>query len=445
MAFDVPDGFRIIPASDYCRAVTDGTHDSPKEVPQGRLLITSKNIKGGRIEKSTAYTISVADYEQIVRRSRVERWDIIFTMIGTVGELALVNELAPDFAIKNVGLFKTRNELSAKWLYYFMSSPIAKDELERRKKGSTQQYISLGDLRTFPILASENHAHKVATVDLLSRLDARIDLLRQTNTTLESIAQALFKSWFIDFDPVHAKAEGREPEGMDAATAALFPAEFEESALGLIPKGWRVGCVADVADVIDCLHSKKPELLPAGKPFLQLNNIRDDGLLDASAIACISDPDYTKWTSRIEAREGDCVITNVGRVGAVSQVPPGMKAAMGRNMTAIRLRPEAPYPTFLIELLLSRWMREEIGRRTDVGTILDALNVRSIPRLQFVLPPDSILLAAESLLRPLRASMESNLYRATHLAKVRDTLLPRLISGKLRISDIEAQTEEAIA
>lgn len=85
-----------------------------------------------------------------------------------------------------------------------------------------------------------------AVVGVLGALDDRIDFLRQTNATLESIAQALFKSWFIDFDPVRAKAEGREPEGMDAATAALFPAEFEESALGSVPKGWRVGTVADL-------------------------------------------------------------------------------------------------------------------------------------------------------------------------------------------------------
>jgi type I restriction enzyme S subunit len=79
-------------------------------------------------------------------------------------------------------------------------------------------------------------------------LDNRISLLRETNTTLEAIAQTLFKSWFVDFDPVKAKAEGRLPEGMDEATAALFPSEFEESALGLIPKGWRVGTLGDVSE-----------------------------------------------------------------------------------------------------------------------------------------------------------------------------------------------------
>ncbi|KEO69696.1 hypothetical protein J103_10285, partial [Burkholderia pseudomallei MSHR5855] len=85
---------------------------------------------------------------------------------------------------------------------------------------------------------------------MLSALDDRIDLLRQTNATLESIAQTLFKSWFIDFDPVRAKAEGREPDGMDAETAALFPDSFEDSALGEIPKGWAVSTVGRVAQCV---------------------------------------------------------------------------------------------------------------------------------------------------------------------------------------------------
>src|SRR5690606_32214336 len=85
---------------------------------------------------------------------------------------------------------------------------------------------------------------------LLTALDDRITLLRETNKTLESIAQAIFKSWFVDFDPVRAKMEGRQPEGMDEATAALFPDSFEESELGLIPQGWQVKTVGDVVETL---------------------------------------------------------------------------------------------------------------------------------------------------------------------------------------------------
>ena len=247
--------------------------------------------------------------------------------------------------------------------------------------------------------------------------------------------QALFKSWFVDFDPVHAKQQGLAPEGMDEATAALFPDSFEESELGLVPKGWRVGVLRDIANVIDCLHAKKPEIIIIGSPFLQLNNIRDDGLLDVSNLACISVTDYKKWISRIEVKSGDCVITNVGRVGAVSQIPSGFKAAMGRNMTAIRLRPEWPYPTYLIELLQSDWMMTEIENKTDTGTILNALNVKSIPSLRCVIAPHQIMRVFELISRPLRAAMEEKIDRTQTLSTLRDTLLPRLISGQLRLPE----------
>lgn len=89
-----------------------------------------------------------------------------------------------------------------------------------------------------------------AIVDFLDALSGRIALLRETNTTLEAIAQALFKSWFVDFDPVHAKQQGRAPEGMDAQTAALFPDSFEESELGMVPKGWKVKPIGDLVPTV---------------------------------------------------------------------------------------------------------------------------------------------------------------------------------------------------
>jgi type I restriction enzyme S subunit len=191
------------------------------------------------------------------------------------------------------------------------------------------------------------------------------------------------------------------------------------------------------------LHSKKPELIDAGKPFLQLNNIRNDGLLDTSEVAGISNQEYGKWISRIEVSTGDCVITNVGRVGAVAQIPSGFKAAMGRNMTAIRLHPSWPYPTYLIELLQSKWMRSEIENKTDTGTILNALNVKNIPLLRCFLATSDVMKAFEDVSRPLRAGMEENIKSANTLATLRDTLLPRLISGQLRLPEAQSQLEEA--
>ena len=190
--------------------VRDGTHDSPKETSNGYPLVTSKNIKNGVIDLSNTYLISESDYNLVNQRSKVEQWDVLFSMIGTIGESAIVKE-QPNYAIKNVGLFKTRcNKLLAEWIYYYLHSQQAKSEINARLKGSTQQYISLADLRTFPIeLPIIEQRHKI--VSIFTSLDDKIDLLRRENATLEAMAETLFRQWFVE----DAKKEWEEGKVAD--------------------------------------------------------------------------------------------------------------------------------------------------------------------------------------------------------------------------------------
>jgi type I restriction enzyme S subunit len=143
----------------------------------------------------------------------------------------------------------------------------------------------------------------------------------------------------------------------------------------------------------------------------------------------------------MEAVGGDCVITNVGRVGAVAQIPSGLRAALGRNMTGLRPKSNFPHPTFLIESLLSDAMREEIRNKTDAGTILDALNVKSIPALRVIRPTSEVLDRFETMVRPLRKKMEQNLSESCSLSAIRDTLLPKLLSGELSTNNLEKHLE----
>jgi len=316
--------------------------------------------------------------------------------------------------------------IDPQFLKYILISET--EALWRFASGTTHQTIYYPEAKAFHVCLPPLSEQKRIS-HILGTLDGKIELNRRMNKTLEEMARALFKSWFIDFDPVVAKSEGRQPEGMDAATAMLFPDSFEDSEWGPIPKGWSSSSIGDIADVIDCLHAKKPERAETGYLYLQLNNIRDDGLLDLSDTFIVSEEDYRKWISRMEARAGDCVITNVGRVGAVAQMPDRVTAALGRNMTGIRCKPGFVYQTFLVECLLSQAMREEIFRKTDSGTILDALNVKSIPKLRFTKPTAEIAKRFEELARPLRKRMEDNWRESRTLTTLRDTLLPKLLNG----------------
>lgn len=194
-----------------------------------------------------------------------------------------------------------------------------------------------------------------------------------------------------------------------------------------------------IADVIDCLHSKKPESVEDSEyQLIQLNNIRDDGFLDMNACHyMISQEDYNNWIRKCEISEGDCVITNVGRIGAVSQAPFGTKAAMGRNMTCIRLKNNYQLPAYLITLLLSEHMRKQIVYNTDEGTIMGALNVKNIPKLLIPMYNPEIILKLEELLKPIRKSIEYNNLQNQRLSELRNSLLPKLMAGEIDVSEVK--------
>src|SRR6266498_94761 len=335
--------------------------------------------------------------------------DVVITTKGnSTGRVTYVNENLPRFVYSpHLSFWRSlqTDELVPGFLRYWSRGPEFQDQLAALACATDMaRYLSLVDQRRLSITLPRPDEQR-AIAHVLGTLDDKIELNRRMNETLETMAQALFKSWFID---------------------------MTENGL---PEGWREAELNEIASVIDCLHSKKPERKTEGKPLLQLWNIRDDGLIDMADTYYIADEDYHRWISRMEAMPGDCVITNVGRVAATAQIPAWLRAALGRNMTGIRCRSSFPYPSFLIECLRSAAMKEEIAQRTDMGTILDALNVRNIPRLRFIKPTDRKASRFEEICRPLRAKMELDLHESCTLRSLRDTLLPKLLSGAIRPAD----------
>ncbi len=313
-------------------------------------------------------------------------------------------------------------------------------------------YLSLSDQRsltiTLPPLVYQEHVAALGDV-----LQDRIDLLRQTNTTLESIAQALFKSWFIDFDPVRAKQAGREPEGMDAATAALFPAEFDESALGLIPKGWLVTELGAFVELTKGCSYKGVGLSDDQGAYMF--NL---GCFNAHRV--FATEKIKRYTGEYKPRHvvvaGDLIIANtdmtqardiLGRpVFVPDKFEPGfishhvfkatVKGASSQAVDARRL--------FLFFSLQQPSFRERaIGYAT--GTTVLALPATAVTGCQTALSPDDVLQSFADLVRPLLDRIRQNEKQADSLTEVRDTLIPRLISGKLRLPEAQEQLEDALA
>lgn len=393
--------WEIFKANDFCFTVTDGTHDSPKAKENGHYLITSKHLAPYNIDFSSAKKISEEDYQKVIKRSPVEQWDILFSMIGTIGITYIEKNTAIDYACKNMGIFKFNGDKDkAYWLYYYLQTPQAKEYILGHLRGTTQQYLPLGSLRDFPIqVPSAEIRNKITSI--LRSFDDRIAVNTAINENLEQQAQALLK------------------EFMNRYNYSLAP-------------------LSEISEVIDCLHSKKPErVYDSNRQLLQLENIKDNGFLDLSYQFMISESDYNNWTRKCEIHEGDCVITNVGRIGAVAQAPRDTNVAMGRNMTCIRLKPQYKIPAFLITVLLSEHMKREIRYNTDEGTIMGALNVKNIPKLQFPFFEEKVMYELENILYVIRKQFEENSIQNQRLAALRDTLLPKLMSGEIDVSAVE--------
>ena len=352
---------------------------------------------------------------------------VIIGRKGSVGEVHLA--VGPSWPIDTAFYTLGSKDVDLHFLYYLLKTLPISSNSDSAVPGLNRDFAHSLEIQV-PELNGQ-----IAIGRILNSLDQKIAANNAISKILEDIAQTIFKSWFIDFDPVKAKMAGKKPEGIDDATAALFPDSMEESELGLIPKGWMWKTIGDIALVIDCLHSKKPELLQEGFPYLQLDTISNSGVLLYENAGLISGEDYEKWTSRIEVRGGDCLITNVGRVGAVSQVPNHFKAAIGRNITAIRPVSSELHQSFLVIALLSDFMKREILRNTDSGTILDALNVKNIPKLKVPGPPSELLLKFAMICDPIQAQIQELHKMNISLVRIRDSLLPRLISGTLKIPD----------
>ncbi|MBL0391584.1 restriction endonuclease subunit S [Ramlibacter monticola] len=320
----------------------------------------------------------------------------------------------------------------------------------RFASGTTHQTIYFPEVKAFHIATPPLKTQR-GIAEFLGALDDRIDILRQTNATLESIAQALFKSWFIDFDPVRAKGEGREPEGMHAVTAALFPGEFDESALGMIPKGWAVRSIDDVAQRVGMgpfgSNIKVSTFVDSGVPVLTGACLRST-LLEDDEFRFITREHADRLSGSLVG-EGDIVITHRGTLGQVSLIPAASTYetyVLSQSQFFVRANPHATTPEFLTYFLrCPSGQHLLLANASQVGVPSISRPVSYLRSLQIVVPPVAVANAFSSVATALHERIVAGRRQSGMLTELRDSLLPRLISGKLRLPEAQAQLEEVIA
>ncbi len=275
-----------------------------------------------------------------------------------------------------------------------------------------------------------------AIAGTLGDLDDRITLLRETNTTLEAIAQALFKSWFVDFDPVHAKMQGRAPEGMDQATAALFPDSFEDSELGHVPKGWKCDPLNVAYEINPTRKLKKGELAP----YLDMASVQIQG----HSVSGVIQREMGSGTKFINGDTLLARITPCLENGKTAFVDFLTEDDTGWGSTEfVVMRPKEPLPPYHAYLLARHPAFRDHAIRSMSGTS-GRQRVQNDVLGQFLVavPPESVAKAFAGLVATMQEVICLNHQKIESLASLRDTLLPRLISGQLSLPELNATSNE---
>ena len=340
-----------------------------------------------------------------------------------------------DFCIAQdmVAIRADKEKIDPRYLFAVLRSQEVQKRIDNMHVGTRIPHFKKGDFDKLFLPVPERKVQELIG-EIYFTLSYKIELNQQMNRTLEGIARALFKSWFIDFDPVRAKLDGRQPYGMDAETAATFPDSFEDSPLGKIPKGWKVASLVSVTNYLQ--RGIQPKYLEEGG-VLVINQkcIRDHRLsLDK---ARRHDPKKRSVEGR-EIKLGDILVNSIG-VGTLGRVAQVMHlpetAVVDSHVTIVRPNPSLITIHYLGYALIEReYEIEDLGEGSTGQTELSRLILGNIDVL---VPDPTIQHNFDQAVALLRQQIVTNELQNLLLASIRDALLPKLLSGEIRLKNAE--------
>ena len=418
------------------KGVTYGVVKPGDHTPHGIPLIKAADVGNGRVNSAPNFRISREKHQEH-SRTQLNGGELLITLVGTPGQCAIAPLEVKGFnVVRAVGVFSTEPIADSRFIMYSIQAPQSQVYLRNVCNTTVQATLNLGDLKGLPLSIPDIKEQK-AIAHILGTLDDKIELNRKTNETLEAMAKALFKSWFVDFDPVRAKAEGR-PTGLPAEISDLFPDSFEDSELGEIPSGWKCSPLADRAIYLS--RGVSPAYCEEGG-VLVLNQkcVRDSRISFEKARR--HDTTRKQIVGR-EVRRFDALVnsTGVGTLGRVAMMPICQEeVVVDSHVTVVRGSNEQE-SFFISSTLLNRQTEiEALGEGSTGQTELSRVVLGSVP---VIFPSPQLISAYFDFAFIIQDKIEKNDQASVVLASARDALLPKLISGEIRIPDAEKMLDE---
>lgn len=417
-----------------CEAIIDCPHSTPVWTKCGYVVLRNQNIKDGRLDLSEPSFTDDEHFKQRIRRMAPRPGDIVITREAPMGEVCKIPEGLTCCLGQRQVLLRPKADVDADYLLYALQSPFVQNQIRWNEgTGSTVSNIRIPVLEKIEIPRHDQAETNIAKA--LGSLDSKIDLNRRINQTLEAMAQAIFKSWFVDFDPVKAKIaaieQGQDPlraamrvisgktdaeldqmprEHHDqlVATAALFPDAMQDSELGEIPKEWEAKRVGDLIE------------LAYGKALK--SNDRKQG-----SVPVYGSGGVTGYHNEALVPHGAIIVGRKGTVGSLYwEDEPFFPID-----TTFYVKPKVLPMTYCF------YAMQTLGLdKMNTDAAVPGLNRENVYRLELVKPSIPILNAFDGLIDQTRKAMRANIIASQSLAELRDSLLPKLLSGELAIDKI---------
>jgi len=400
--------FKTERLEDLCELIVDCPHSTPVWTDEGVIVTRNQNIKNGRLNLSSPSYTDEEHFQKRIKRAQPQAEDIIFTREAPMGDVCLIPEGLRCCLGQRQVLLRPKPEINSYYLLYALQSSYVQNQISWNEgTGSTVSNVRipvLKDLKIPRIIGFESTIAKI-----LKDLDTKIDLNTQTNQTLETMAQTLFKSWFVDFDPVRTKMRGEQPDGMDSATATLFPDKLVESELGLIPEGWVVNKLSDIIELAYGKALKKSDRKDGKTPVYGsggLTGYHNESLVNGPGV----------------------IVGRKGTVGSIFWEPNDFYPID----TVFYVKPKKGLSLEYCHLLLQTLGLKEMN--TDAA--VPGLNRNNAYRLEIISPSEPVHSYFSKFVESIQDKIDSNLAQNSSIEKLRDTLLPNLLSGAIKVDNL---------
>ena len=415
---------------DLCELIADCPHSTPKWTESGVLVLRSQNIRGGRLDLSKQSYTDEAHFEQRSRRAKLTAGDLVITREAPMGEVCIVPDgLRCCLGQRMVMLRPDSRKCDSRFLLYAIQSPAVQHEIKISEgTGSTVSNLRIPLLEALAISHPPLKEQKVIA-GILGTLDDKIELNRSINETLEAMARAIFQSWFVDFDPVRAKAGDESTAaicqrlGLTPELLALFPDSFVDSELGEIPKGWKTASLSEIAEVIMGQSPSGDTYNELGEGMPLINGPVEFGAFH---------PLKRKWTTnpiRV-SEQGDLIVCVRGSTTGRHVKSDGIYC-LGRGVASIRSRSgNQPYVDQVFQHNLARMLTHA------TGSTFPSWSGPTLKQWPILLPPpEQLMLAYGEVAASLVKSSDALAHEVNSLVETRDTLLPKLLSGEIALNE----------